>query len=57
MMNAAEFRENLLALPGRPVARSSHLRPTLRETTQKDGYRIESVTYEVEPDDAWPPWC
>jgi dienelactone hydrolase len=53
-MNAAEFRENLLRCLGGPWPEPTPLRSKLRETIQKDGYRIESVTYEVEPDDAVP---
>jgi len=30
------------------------LKPIIREKTQKDGYRLESVTYEVEPGEAVP---
>ncbi|NOX99099.1 MAG: hypothetical protein GXP30_05090 [Verrucomicrobia bacterium] len=30
------------------------LKPKIRETIQKDGYRIESLTYEVEPGDVVP---
>ncbi len=33
---------------------SGDLRPRFRETIQKEGYRIESLTYEVEPGDAVP---
>src|SRR5437868_6996364 len=35
-----------------PVA--TPLLPQLRETILKDGYRIESITYEVEPNDRVP---
>ena len=53
-MNATDFRAKLLACLGGPWPDPPPLRPTLRESTQKDGYRIESVTYEAEPDDAIP---
>ena len=36
------------------MARAVRLQPELRETIRKDGYRIESVTYEVEPGDRVP---
>jgi dienelactone hydrolase len=53
-MNAATFREKLLASLGGPWPDPTPLRPKLRETWQKDGYRIESVTYEAEAGDAIP---
>ncbi|MHC4403663.1 MAG: dienelactone hydrolase family protein [Planctomycetota bacterium] len=48
------FREKLLECLGGPWPEPCDLRPKLRETMQKDGYRIESVTYEAEPDDPIP---
>jgi dienelactone hydrolase len=48
------FREKLLAGLGGPWPDPAPLRPRLRETIQKDGYRIESVTYEAEPADTIP---
>ena len=53
-MQQAEFREKLLACLGGPWPDPSPLCPRLKETIQKDGYRIESVTYEAEPGDAIP---
>lgn len=53
-MQQAEFREKLLACLGGPWPDPAPLRPRLRETIQKDGYRIESVTYDAEPGDAVP---
>ena len=53
-MNVVEFREKLLSCLGGPWPDPPPLRSTLRESTQKDGYRIESVTYEAEPGDAIP---
>jgi len=47
----AEFREKLLACLGGPWPEPCELKPELRETIEKDGYRIESLTYEVEPGD------
>ncbi|MHB0960145.1 MAG: dienelactone hydrolase family protein [Pirellulaceae bacterium] len=53
-MSMTTFREKLLACLGGPWPDPSPLRPILRETIQKDGYRIESVTYEAEPGDTIP---
>ena len=53
-MQQAEFREKLLACLGGPWPDPAPLRPQFRETIQKDGYRIESVTYESEPGDTIP---
>lgn len=51
---AATFREKLLQCLGGPWPEPCDLRPKLRETSQKDGYRLESLTYEVEPNDRVP---
>jgi dienelactone hydrolase len=48
------MRERLLACLGGPWPEPCDLRPVLRETIRKDGYRIESVSYEVEPGDRVP---
>jgi dienelactone hydrolase len=48
------FREKLLQRLGGPWPEPCDLRPRLRETIRKDGYRIESVTYDAEPDDPIP---
>lgn len=53
-MTGEDFREKLLECLGGPWPDPSDLRPALRETIPKDGYRIESVTYEAEPDDPIP---
>src|SRR3989304_2698428 len=50
----ADLREKLLECLGGPWPEECDLRPKLRETIQKDGYRIESQTYEAEPDDPIP---
>jgi len=50
----AGFRERLLECLGGPWPEPCDLRPVLRETIQKDGYRIESVFYEAEPGDRIP---
>jgi dienelactone hydrolase len=51
---ATGFREKLLACLGGPWPEPGDLRPKLRETIRKEGYRIESVTYEAEPNDPIP---
>ncbi len=48
------LREELLQCLGGPWPEPCDLRPRLRETIQKDGYRIESLVYEVEPGDRVP---
>ncbi|HPM83718.1 MAG TPA: alpha/beta hydrolase family protein [Candidatus Anammoximicrobium sp.] len=53
-MPAKEFREKLLQCLGGPWPPPCELKPVLRETIRKDGYRIESVFYEVEPGDRVP---
>jgi dienelactone hydrolase len=53
-MAAIDFRERLLAGLGGPWPDSCELRPRLRETIRKDGYRIESVFYDAEPGDSIP---
>jgi dienelactone hydrolase len=49
-----ELRKKLLECLGGPWPEPGELRPVLRETIRKDGYRIESVTYEVEPGERVP---
>ena len=53
-MTDAQLKEKLLACLGGPWPEPCDLKPVLRETMKKDGYRIESVTYEVEPGDRVP---
>ena len=54
-MPAVGFREKLLQCLGGPWPEPGDLRvKTTAEPTQKDGYRIEPVTYEAEPGDAIP---
>ncbi len=50
----ADFRTRLLHCLGGPWPEPCELRPKVDETMQRDGYRIESVRYQVEPDD-WVP--
>ncbi len=51
---ANNLREKLLECLGGPFPEPCALNPVFRETLQKDGYRIESLTYEVEPGDRVP---
>lgn len=48
------LRTKLVSCLGGPWPNPSPLNPTLRETIQKDGYHIESVSYETEPGDRIP---
>lgn len=54
LMAMNDFREKLLACLGGAWPEPCDLRPRLRETIRKDGYRIESVVYEVEPGERVP---
>jgi dienelactone hydrolase len=49
-----KFRDKLLQCLGGPWPESGDLRSRVRETMDKDGYRIESVTYWSEPNDPIP---
>lgn len=53
-MADVNFRERLLACLGGPWPEPCDLRPRLRQTIQQQGYRIESVYYDAEPNDAIP---
>ncbi len=53
-MDVDRLREKLLACLGGPWPNGAPLKPVLRNTIGKDGYRIESVTYEAEPGDPIP---
>ena len=46
-MTTDTLRDHLLECLGGPWPEGGPLHPRLRETTQKDGYRIESITYEA----------
>ena len=48
------LREKLVACLGGPWPEPAALRPKIRETIQKEGYRIESLSYDVEPGDRVP---
>lgn len=50
-MSPEKLREQLVACLGGPWPEPGSLRPRIRETIQKEGYRIESLSYEVEPGD------
>lgn len=52
--SGTDFRAALLAGLGGPWPDPCELRPRIQKTEQKDGFRIESVTYEVEPGDPVP---
>jgi len=54
IMPPSEILKKLQDCLGGPWPEPCPLRPKLRETIQKDGYRIESLTYEVEPGDRVP---
>ena len=47
-MNPQELRNQLVTCLGGPWPEPCQLRPNIRETTQHEGYRIESLTYDVE---------
>ncbi|MCA9077415.1 MAG: dienelactone hydrolase family protein [Planctomycetaceae bacterium] len=53
-MATADFKERLLDGLGGEWPEPCPLEPVVREVTQQDGYRIESVTYAVEPGDRVP---
>jgi len=53
-MSDADFREKLLACLGGPWPERGELSPVLRETIRKEGYRIESITFQAESDDPVP---
>lgn len=48
------FRERVLACLGGPWPEPCDLKPQRKETVQKEGFRIESLSYEVEPGDRVP---
>ncbi|MEQ8784869.1 MAG: dienelactone hydrolase family protein [Pirellulaceae bacterium] len=53
-MAAADFRDRLLHCLGGPWPEPCPLEPKLIETSRGNGYRIEKITYQVEPDDHVP---
>lgn len=48
-MTHPEFREKLLACLGGPWPEAQNLQPKTESVEQKDGYRLETVSYDVEP--------
>ena len=48
------FRDKLLECLGGPWPEGGDLKPEKTKTEQKDGYRLEWLTYELEPDDRCP---
>jgi dienelactone hydrolase len=50
-MSPAALRKKLQQCLGGPWPKPCPLKPQSGKTTRKDGYRIESLTYEVEPGD------
>lgn len=53
-MASADFRERLLSGLGGPWPEPCPLKPKILSTTEAEGFRIEKLTYEAEPDDAIP---
>lgn len=53
-MSADELRIKLLECLGGPWPEPSDLKPQRHDATRKNGYRIETVSYEVEPGDRVP---
>jgi dienelactone hydrolase len=51
---AEELRKRLLECLGGPWPQPCDLRPVIRQTIRKDGYQIESVSYEAEPGERVP---
>ncbi|MEK6235600.1 MAG: dienelactone hydrolase family protein [Planctomycetales bacterium] len=54
VMAAADFKDKLLECLGGPWPEPCPLKPKVTETTEKPGYRIETLSYEVEPGDRVP---
>jgi len=54
LLSADAFREKLLKGLGGPWPERGKLNVRLRETIKKDGYTIESLFYQVEPNDQVP---
>jgi hypothetical protein len=53
-MTESTFKDQLLECLGGPWPEPCDLKPRLIKGEQKDGYRIEWVDYQVEPDDRVP---
>jgi dienelactone hydrolase len=50
-MAVADFRDKLLAALGGPWPEPCDLAPRVEKVEAKDGYRLETVSYEVEPEE------
>ena len=48
------FRDRLLECLGGPWPERGELRPKIERTEEKDGYQLQWITYEVEPEDRVP---
>jgi dienelactone hydrolase len=53
-MPPADFRDKLLSCLGGPWPEPCPLEAEIVETRREDGYRLEKVTYQVEPEDRIP---
>ena len=53
-VTGSTFRDKLLEGLGGPWPEGGDLQPKLLKTDQKDGYRLEWITYELEPGDRCP---
>jgi dienelactone hydrolase len=53
-MASIDFKEQLLKGLGGPWPAPCDLKPQVLESTQKEGYRLEKVTFEAEPGDPIP---
>ena len=53
-MLRVDFKERLLECLGGPWPEPCPLEPRVEETTEHDGYRLEKVTYQVEPGERVP---
>lgn len=53
-LDESVFRTRLLECLGGPWPEPCELRPHVHETIERDGYRIESVSFQAEPDDRVP---
>jgi dienelactone hydrolase len=53
-LDESGFRDRLLKCLGGPWPEPCELRPQVHETIERDGYRIESVSFQAEPEDRVP---
>lgn len=52
----ADFKDRLLECLGGPWPEPCPLEPRVEETSEHDGYRLEKITYQVEPGERVPAW-